>query len=158
MNKCQIAELYDVSRPTVNDWIRRGCPVNSDGSIDPGEVAAWKLRRDFRRLGIEEGDPDVPVGQLADLQADLVRRRIDLNSRIDMANALPSDARAEPGIVKVAIICALMIEAAILRFLDEVPIPATPWQLQRSLLAAMDAARGEPTNHHTMRDTRGDLK
>ena len=81
MNKCQIAELYDVSRPTVNDWIRRGCPVNSDGSIDPGEVAAWKLRRDFRRLGLTVGD--VPIDELADLQAELVRRRLDLNAPID---------------------------------------------------------------------------
>ena len=156
MNKCQIAEYFDVSRPTVNDWIRRGCPTNSDGSMDPGEVAAWKLRRDFTRLGLT-GD-DVPVGEFAALQGELARRRIDLNSRIDMANALPSDARAEPGIIKAALCSSLMLEAAILRFLDEVPVPDTPWQLQRKLLDALDAARGEPTNHHAMRGTKGESR
>lgn len=47
INRKQLAELRGVSLPTIDSWVRRGCPVVTRGgpgkawAFNPGEVAAW---------------------------------------------------------------------------------------------------------------------
>jgi hypothetical protein len=43
--------------------------------------------------------------------------------------------------LQAAICASLALEFAILTFLDDVPVPATPWGLQKKLLAAVDRAK-----------------
>jgi phage terminase Nu1 subunit (DNA packaging protein) len=139
VKQVEIASFFGVSRATIQDWKRAGCPL--DGDL--GGVVAWKLRRDSAREGIMDGDPNVPVQLLADLQADIARRRLSLNARIAEANSMPSGSKKRPNLLKVAVCMALGLEDAILTFLDEVPVPQTPWALQRKLLDAVDRLKDD---------------
>ncbi|AHF03424.1 terminase [Marichromatium purpuratum 984] len=57
-NKAQVAEFFEVSVPTVDAWLRRGCPVVERGGrgrqwrIDLLEVARWRFGGDAP----EDGD------------------------------------------------------------------------------------------------------
>lgn len=52
MTKAEIAEIFDVSIPTVNAWVRRGCPyVKRGDKTTPWQfrfvgVAEWRYSRD----------------------------------------------------------------------------------------------------------------
>jgi len=63
----QVAELFDVTRITVKNWVdRHGCPQNSDGSFDLGQVIKWNMNYQSRKAGghIESTD------KLRDLKAE----------------------------------------------------------------------------------------
>lgn len=137
MNKCQIAEYFDVSRPTVAAWVRRGAPVEDDGSMDPERVARWRFKRDMERPGPESK-------RLRTLIDELNRRLTALDKRTERVNEMPADAECEPGMIKAAIVSGLMMERELLnvahRIFDSPPSPVT---LLESILAAHDSARGE---------------
>jgi len=58
-NKAELAEIFDVSVPAVNGWVRRGCPVVKRGSrcvpwvFDAIEVAEWRAKGPKAAGGIE---------------------------------------------------------------------------------------------------------
>lgn len=68
LNRSEAAEFFSVSLPTVDDWIRRGCPAEKRGSnwrIDPAAVLAW--HRDAERQNA--------LGDLAQVDESEARRR-----------------------------------------------------------------------------------
>lgn len=138
MNKCEIAGFFDVSRPTVNDWQRRGAPIGKDGG-DPAAVAEWKARRDLAKL-IPEGEP--AFRDLPSLMAELTRRQVDLQRRIDLVNVWPPGTDKTPNMVKAAVIRCLIVERALLdlpaRIIND-PNPATlPVRLIREVFNVLD--------------------
>lgn len=140
MNKCQIAEYFDVSRPTVNDWKRRGAPITEKGG-DPAEVAAWKARRDLELAGA--GD-DPAFRDIPDLTAEMTRRRLDLDKRVEMVNAMPVDAKCAPGVIKAALCGLLILEGAVLALSGKIISDPTPETLPARLLrAVLDAVNLE---------------
>jgi hypothetical protein len=159
MNKCQIAEFFDVSRPTVNDWVRRGCPTGKNGEMDPGDVATWRTRRRFDREGLGETDLPKLIGLFTN-------RLIDLDKRIEAANRWPEDMKAEPGTIKAAVLVALSLERMLLQLPGRVLVEAKPETLpediHRIALDALAEARGdkegEHKTRHVRRDTKGELK
>lgn len=62
LNKAQIAEIFGVSLPAVEGWIRRGCPVAKRGGkgtvyeFDLRAVAEWYYSRNAQPQG--EVDPE----------------------------------------------------------------------------------------------------
>jgi len=45
----EIAKTFSVSKPTIYDWIKKGCPVHYVGSIpffDIEEVVSWIKKKD----------------------------------------------------------------------------------------------------------------
>ena len=71
VNKSALAETFGVSLPTVNAWVRRGCPVVQKGSksrqwlFNTAEVAAWR----------EDEAAAAAVGDTAKMDMDEDRRR-----------------------------------------------------------------------------------
>lgn len=51
VNRTELAEFFGISMPTVDDWIRRGCPVIERGGrgrawrFNTADVAAWQMQR-----------------------------------------------------------------------------------------------------------------
>jgi hypothetical protein len=135
LNKCQMAGFFDVSRPTIGDWARRGAPVSSG---DPGAVAEWLTRRDMAAAGL-------PAGRLPELVGQLARERANLERRIASANALP----AGKGLEKACIIYGLMLERELLdlpaRIIASGPPESLPEKAYELTLAALRSARGEDT-------------
>lgn len=63
----QIAELFDVTRITVKNWVdRHGCPQNIDGSYDLGAVIKWHTNYQQR----QHGGHVEPADKLRDLKAE----------------------------------------------------------------------------------------
>jgi hypothetical protein len=152
MNKCQIAEYFEVSRPTVNDWTRRGCPIGADGDMDPGAVAEWRCRRDFERAGL-------PPGRLPELVGQLTRERLSLGERIQRVNEMPAGTDAKPNLLKVAVVSRLILERELLTIPGKILSGADPVTLPEKIyeltLAALQAARGEdPATSPAPADTR----
>ncbi len=141
MNKCQIAEYFDVSRPTVNDWQRRGAPIGKNGG-DLAEVATWRASRELEKHGLAEAAPDLPG-----LIGEHTRRQIDLSRRIDLVNAWPPDVTVEPGLIKAAMCGALLLERELLDVAPKLinsPGEVYPQAIIRAVLAALDRAKADP--------------
>ncbi len=142
MNKCQIAEYFDVSRPTINDWQRRGAPITNKGG-DPALVAGWRARRDLAQAGAGN---DPAFHDFPDLLENLAQRQLDLKRRIRMANEMPKDAQGEPGLIKAAICARLDLERKLLNLPATIisdPTPETlPTRLIRAVLNALDESKG----------------
>lgn len=73
VNKSELADLFEVSLPTVDEWIKDGCPVEQEGSngvpyvFDARKVLAW-------RRGVEDAKKraaDERAATLAQLQLSL---------------------------------------------------------------------------------------
>jgi len=143
VNKCQIAEYFDVSRPTVGDWVRRGCPVGAGGDMDPGTVAEWRCRRDFAAAGL-------PPGKMPELVGELTRERISLDERIQRVNAMPAGTDRKPNLLKVAFCFGLSLERELLDLPGRIIAAATPETLPEKVyeltLAALREVRGEDTD------------
>lgn len=91
LNRQETAEMFGVSLPTLDAWIRAGMPVEKGGSngkpyeIDPHKVKVW---REGLRAAEEEQEQD-RKRRLAELQAEL-----DLEGgTVEGVDALPFDAR-----------------------------------------------------------------
>lgn len=60
-NKAELAEFFDVSLPTIESWVRRGCPVVQQGRkgvswvFDLRAAAKWRYGSDEQE---ENQDPD----------------------------------------------------------------------------------------------------
>lgn len=57
LTKKQVAELYQVSTRTIDNWVKRGMPFVPCGGakrFDPVEVAAWLARDAHARLRAKE--------------------------------------------------------------------------------------------------------
>jgi hypothetical protein len=139
MNKCEVAEFFGVSRVTVNNWCRRGCPIGSDGQMEAGAIAEWKARRDLKDSGFGGGN-------FPRLMGELYRRLFGLEDPIKWVNEMPVDAQGEPGLIKAAIVHGLVLERALLRLPLDVlndSRPGTfPEVLMRNLFEKLDAIKG----------------
>jgi phage terminase Nu1 subunit (DNA packaging protein) len=63
----QVADLFDVNRLTVRNWVERhGCPQNADGSYDLGQVIKWFSNYQRRKSGTHV----VPADKLRDLKVE----------------------------------------------------------------------------------------
>lgn len=51
VNRTELAEFFGIAMPTVDDWIRRGCPVVERGGrgrawkFNTADVTAWQIQR-----------------------------------------------------------------------------------------------------------------
>ena len=87
--QAEIVSLCGITRATLGDWQRRGCPRNRDGTYDGPRVMAWRLaeleRRiaDARRLSALDA-VRVRRGRLAaeSAELDLAQRRGELLPRV----------------------------------------------------------------------------
>jgi hypothetical protein len=73
MSKAQIAEMADVKRPVVSNWIRRnlGFPAPVEGDLyDPHEVADWLVRTYHGNRSKDELEQEVSLYTLASLAAE----------------------------------------------------------------------------------------
>ncbi len=139
MNKCEVAKFFEVSRVTVNDWCRRGCPIGSDGQMEAGAIAEWKARRDLKNSGQDGGD-------FPRLTGELFRRFFRLEGVIKWVNSLPENVECEPGLFKVAECIGVSMERALLRLpltLLNDQRPGTFLEvLTRVVLEEIDAIKG----------------
>jgi len=148
MNRCQLAEFFGVSRTTINDWARRGAPI--EGGY-PGAIAEWATARDLRRAG-------VPEGRLPELVGRLVEAKAAFAQRAEIVNALPAETVSDQS-TKAAIVFALQLEKALLDLPAAVLARATPDTIHENLcehvLAALEAVRGEANSLPPARKTDG---
>ena len=56
MNRAEVAEFYGASLPTIDAWVRKGCPYIEKGSrgrpyrFNLGEVMEWRIE-EMKRTG-----------------------------------------------------------------------------------------------------------
>ncbi|MEM6603287.1 MAG: terminase small subunit [Pseudomonadota bacterium] len=68
LSKVDLANYFGVTRPTVDDWVRSGCPVVQKGNkrtpwkFNSADVYAWRLRQ------AEQASDDVKGMTFAELQ------------------------------------------------------------------------------------------
>jgi len=136
MNRCQLAEFFGVSRTTINDWARRGAPI--EGGY-PGAIAEWATARTLRREGL-------PAGRLPELAGRIAEAKAAFAQRAEIVNSLPAETVSDQS-TKAAIVFALQLEAALLNLPAAVLKDATPDTIHEKLcehvLAALAAVRGE---------------
>jgi terminase small subunit / prophage DNA-packing protein len=85
-NKAEVAEFFDVSIPTIESWLRRGCPVVSRGSrtvpwvFDLLQVAEWRINGQ-RPVG--DIDPDMlpPSERKAWYESETKKRDLQIKDR-----------------------------------------------------------------------------
>jgi phage terminase Nu1 subunit (DNA packaging protein) len=85
-NKAQLAEFFDVSVKTVDNWVRRGCPVVKRGGksepwiFDALAVAEWRYTREG---GESEVDPERmdPQDRKAWYESEAKRRDLEERDR-----------------------------------------------------------------------------
>lgn len=139
MNKCQLAGYFNVSRPTVNDWQRRGAPITKDGG-DPATLAEWRAQRDLAANDLDALLPGLPA-----LVAEHTRRRMDLVRRIGKVNTWPPNVTCEPGLIKASVVSGLILEQELLglprRVIAESKPETLPEDIYRIIFAALDRAR-----------------
>ena len=65
VNRAQLAALFGISLPTVDNWVRAGCPFVTRGSkgiewkFDSAEVIEWRRQRDIQdATGDKQQDAD----------------------------------------------------------------------------------------------------
>jgi hypothetical protein len=137
VKQVEIAKFFGISRATVSDWKRAGCPLNGD----LGDVAAWRTRRKLREY------PDNAVPGLPELVGAFTRQLIDLDRRIALVNQWPEDMEAEPGVIKAAVVSGLILERALLqlpgRVLAEAKPETLPEDVHRIVLAVLAESRGK---------------
>jgi hypothetical protein len=135
VKQVEIAKYFDVSRATVADWKRQGCPL--DGDL--GTIAGWKTARELERGGIVSSGLPVRVAEHA-------RRRADLDQRIEQVNAWPPGTEKKPNLLKVATVCALTLERTLLDLPVQL-LAAGPDSVPECFFSvvfdALDEARGE---------------
>ena len=82
VNKSQLAEIFQVHLPTVDSWIKRGCPVKARPgkkaeawTFDTAEVIKWYVAREVSKVTGEDDGSGTPknaldVAKLRKLNAD----------------------------------------------------------------------------------------
>jgi len=134
--KAEKAKFFNVSLTTLANWSRGGAPVDAD----LGAIATWKADRDLTRAGIGAAFPRLPG-----LVGELTRRIAALNERIGEVNTWPPGTEAKPNLLKVALLCEMSLEAALLNLPMTIVAEAKPGSLpedvHRIVLTALDEAK-----------------
>jgi hypothetical protein len=159
MKQSEIAEYFNVSLTTLQNWKRQGAPISGDLS----QIVEWKVRRELKAQGLADILPGLPG-----FEGELVRRLEHLNKAIDWTNALKPDVKIERGLFKVSMCLGLSLERELLalprRILAEAKATTLPEDVYRIVFAAIDHAKGndqeegEPINPSRIRDTKGASK
>lgn len=85
MNKRTLAESFRVSLPTIDEWIRRGCPVESRGSNGKEwvfalhKVVGWRVEDLLSRLTSSVGkDEDIKEAELRKVKAEADLKELEV--------------------------------------------------------------------------------
>lgn len=136
LTKAEKAKFFNVSLTTLANWARGGAPVDAD----LGALAEWKAGRDLTQARIGAAFPRLPG-----LIGELTRRIAALNERIERVNAWPPGTEGKPNLLKVALLCGMSLEAALLdlpmRIVAEAKPGSLPEDVHRIVLAALDEAK-----------------
>lgn len=88
LSKAQTAQFFDVSLPTVEGWIRRGCPVIERGdrgrrwTIDPLAVVEWQSSRQISEATPPTHPDDMtPQDRKAWYESEMRRRDLQRRDR-----------------------------------------------------------------------------
>lgn len=87
LNKSEIAQFFEVSLPTVESWIRRGCPVVERGSrgkawvLDALDVAKWRFEGDEEEEQDCEPEKLQPIDRKAWYESEIKRRSLQVQDR-----------------------------------------------------------------------------
>ena len=134
--KAEKAKFFNVSLTTLANWARGGAPVDADVAA----IAEWKAGRDLTRAGLGNAFPRLPG-----LVGELTRRIVALNERIGKVNTWPPGTEGKPNLLKVALLCGMSLEAALLdlpmRIVAEAKPGSLPEDVHRIVLAALDEAK-----------------
>ena len=77
LSKVELAHYFGVTRPTVDDWVRSGCPVAQKGNrrtpwqFNSADVYAWRLRQ------AEEGSEDYKGRPFEELRKEKIGAEIE---------------------------------------------------------------------------------
>jgi hypothetical protein len=136
LTKAEKAKFFNVSLTTLANWSRGGAPLDAD----LGAIMEWKAGRDLTRAGIGAAFPRLPG-----LVGELTRRIAALNERIEEVNAWPPGTEKKPNLLKVALLCGMRLEAALLDLPMTIVAEAKPGSLpedvHRIVLAALDEVK-----------------
>lgn len=134
--KTEKAKFFNVSLTTLANWSRGGAPIDAD----LGAIAEWKAGRDLSQAGISAAFPRLPG-----LIGELTRRIAALNERIEKVNTWPPGSEEKPNLLKVALLCGMRLEGALLDLPMTIVAEAKPGSLpedvHRIVLAALDEAK-----------------
>lgn len=86
-NKAELAQFFETSLPTIEQWVRKGCPFVQKGArgvswvFDLLQVAEWKFSG--RSSGLEDFDPDelAPSERKAWFDSEVKRRDLQVRDR-----------------------------------------------------------------------------
>lgn len=86
-NKAELAQFFDTSLPTIEQWVRKGCPYAQKGArgvpwvFDLLQVAEWKFSG--RSSAAEDFDPDqlTPTDRKAWFDSESKRRDLQVRDR-----------------------------------------------------------------------------
>ena len=83
VNKAELADIMGVAMPTIDDWVRRGCPVTERGGkgkawvMNTADVRAWR-DDDIRRDAASDEDTSIEELKRRKLRAETVAAELDL--------------------------------------------------------------------------------
>lgn len=81
----ETATAFGVSRQSIHQWTRRGCPRNADGTLPLAELIAWRIEDIVRQRGVEtperSADHRIRQARAETAEMDLAQRRGSLLDR-----------------------------------------------------------------------------
>ena len=102
VNKVELSDIFGVAMPTIDDWVRRGCPVVERGAkgkswvFNTADVRAWR-EDDVRRDAASDEDTTVEELKRRKLRAETVAAELEL--AISKGEVAPLD-QMERGVVR----------------------------------------------------------
>ena len=102
VNKVELSDIFGVAMPTIDDWVRRGCPVVERGAkgkswvFNTADVRAWR-DDDIRRNSASDADSSIEELKRRKLAAETVAAELEL--AISKSEVAPLD-QMERGIEK----------------------------------------------------------
>ena len=102
VNKVELSDIFGVAMPTIDDWVRRGCPVVERGGkgrawvLNTADVRGWR-DDDIRRDAASDEDTTIEELKRRKLRAETVAAELEL--AIAKGNVAPI-AQMERGVVR----------------------------------------------------------
>ena len=101
VNRTQLADVFGVSLPTVDAWVRAGCPYDQKGAgkgrqwvFDTADVAGW-LQSRARDEATGDGPVEEATLKRRKLQAETRRAELDLAKEIGLVAPVAEFERAQ---------------------------------------------------------------
>lgn len=83
VNKAELAEIFGVAMPTIDDWVKRGCPAVERGAkgrawtFNTSDVRQWR-DDDIRRNSASDADSSIEELKRRKLAAETVAAELEL--------------------------------------------------------------------------------